>query len=166
MWILFGFQAIAALWTFFDAHGRKHYYAILWALGAFTLPFIFVPIHWTRRNLHHGEAREGGTAWVFCKCFAAMWTAWVIVAGLVIFFDWTGVLHRMKYSSQSGAVFGFGIMGFFLIFLFWLIVAAIVLIVGRILKRPDAVEKGPTGDLAAMDEPGALKGTPPAGAKD
>ena len=153
MWILFGFQAITGLWTFFDAHGRKHHYAILWALGAFTLPVIIVPIHWTRRNLHHGEAREGGTAWILCKCFAAMWTAWVIVMGLVIFFNWTGVLQRMKYSSQSGTVLGLGIIWFFLFFLVWLIVTAIVLIVGRILKKPDAIEKGPTGDLAAQEGP-------------
>ena len=139
----------AAIWCFGDARSRRSR-NWPWALRAFLVPVVAVPIYLAVRPLHDGEQREGGRAWNVLKNFAVTWTILMaIVAISGIFSSASSTAALTTDAERIGAGIG-TTLGLAVIATVWFLPTVGAAALGFFLKK-DTVENGPTGPLAGDD---------------
>lgn len=151
MWYLIA-ALFAAIWTGLDAYGRRSN-AVLYAVGAFLLAPIVVPVWIACRPLRAGETRDGGRAWNVLRAFAITWTIFMLIAAFV------GLLAAARSAARAegdaaqvgaglGVLMGMGLLG-----ATWFFPMVGTVVFGLILKKASENEVGPTGLLATTRYP-------------
>lgn len=146
MWyfILFG---LFTVWVIIDGVRRKlGAMTALWAIGAFLIGPVILPIYFAKRPLKVNEVREGGFAWNVLKNFALFWTILMVAIGISAI----GAATQTPVNSDAeaaGAAIGVTVVAVILaVVWFFPMVGALVL--GFFLKKSSIVEQGPTGSMA------------------
>ncbi len=136
------------IWVFCDARSRQQRNPPVWAIATAIVGPLVVPFYLAKRNLKHGELREGGTAWNIVKYFAMFWTFTMLIAGISAMIGVNDVVDTATTAAeQAGVAIGAG-LGMAIIFFLWFAVLAAALVFGLFLKKSTVVETGPTGPLA------------------
>lgn len=150
MKLIYVVQIIAAVWTLWDARKRRARHWLLWTLGSLLAPIVFVPAYSARRPLARGETREGGFACNFCRRFRLIWSYWmaaIVAHSLYKFSEGSSLL--IEHGVEEALVYDAGVKLVFLFFMVWLVPFVGALVAGYLLKKPEVVETGPTGNLAS-----------------
>jgi len=155
MWPYAVLYAVCAIWVLSDAAQRRMNW-ILWATGSLFLAPIAVPLYLAKRSLKPGENREGGTAWNALRNFAVAWTllmAFVAIMALIHVGQETATIQ--SDAGRAGAAIGTAI-GLGMIAALWFFPMCGAVALGYFLKKPNQVEKGPTGTLIGINVPTRL----------
>jgi hypothetical protein len=134
--------AAVTIFVLWDA-GRRRAARVLWTIATLALWPIVLPIWLAVRPLRRGEQRRGGRAWMLLRSFALTWTLlWgshlVVTVGVGTVVAGTSQTRAERDSGLSmivlvGAIFG----------VIWLLPALGALLLGLLLRRPEALESGP-----------------------
>lgn len=134
---------VLAVWVGRDAVRRQTQTApFLWGLGVFLFWTLFFPLYLAKRPLKAGEVRSGGRGWNFMKNLAIVVTAYVPVAVVLGLSDAAAQVTSAEEAVTLVVTF------ILLVGLLWLVFAGGILLIGLILKKSSAIERGPTGTLA------------------
>jgi hypothetical protein len=137
---------LMALWVFRDARQRRQgAAAVVWAIGALLAPFLALPLYRASRPLRADEVRTGGKPWNVLKDFARTWTILLLAVQLSLAIELAAGLSAQTTEADK-ASYGFAaLLGLGLIAMYWFFPTVGALAVGFFLRRPSAIERGPTG---------------------
>ena len=109
---------------------------------------IVLPVYFAKRNLRHGEIREGGTSWNILKNFALFWTLTMSLLAIIgAYAAWQLTSTARTGIEMFGTTMG-GFLGLGLLVAVWFFPMLGALVIGFFLKNSSLIEKGPTGNLA------------------
>ena len=121
-----------AIWIFVDAKRRKSNPGTT-LVAVLLIGIISIPLYFAQRNLKAGEIRKGGRGWNFVRYFIPIFS--------VVYFLFTAQFLETVPTR---------------VFLVWFAISAITVGAGFLVRKPDMVEKGPTGALANLVPSDAL----------